>query len=150
MLELRRATSDDAADVGEVFLAAFHATYPAFPTVHTDDEVRAWIAEDVVPTTECWVAIDDSRVVGMLSLTPGWIEHLYIAPERVGEGIGRRFVDLAKARAAGRLELWTFQVNDRARRFYERNGFEPVELTAGEGNEERQPDVRYAWSDDPC
>ena len=76
MLDLRRATSDDAAEVADVFLAAFHATYPAFPAVHTDDEVRAWIADDVVPSTGCWVAVDDARVVGMMSLTPGWIEHL--------------------------------------------------------------------------
>ena len=146
MLDVRRATVDDAATVAEVFLAAFHATYPTFPTVHTDDEVRAWIAGDVVPTTECWIAVDNARVIGMMSLTPGWIEHLYIEPERAGEGIGRRFVDLAKARADGRLELWTFQVNDRARRFYERNGFEAVELTDGSGNEECEPDVRYVWS----
>lgn len=132
--------------MADVFLATFHATYPSFPVVHTDDEVRAWIADDVVPTTECWVAVDDTRVIGMMSLTPGWIEHLYIAPERAGEGIGRRFVELAQARSDGRLELWTFQVNDRARRFYERNGFEAVELTDGSGNEEREPDVRYAWS----
>jgi GNAT superfamily N-acetyltransferase len=146
MLDLRRATDDDAAAVADVFLAAFHATYPAFPTIHTDDETRAWIAGDVVPTTECWVAVDDHGVIGMMALTPGWIEHLYIAPERAGEGIGRRLVELAKARSAGHLELWTFQVNDRARRFYERNGFAAVELTDGSGNEERQPDVRYAWS----
>ncbi len=132
--------------MADVFLATFHATYPSFPVVHTDDEVRAWIADDVVPTAECWVAVDDIRVIGMMSLTPGWIEHLYIAPERAGEGIGRRFVELAQARSDGRLELWTFQVNDRARRFYERNGFEAVELTDGSGNEEREPDVRYAWS----
>ena len=41
--------------------------------------------------------------------------------------------------------LWTFQVNARARRFYERNGFVAVEFTEGSGNQERQPDVRYEW-----
>ncbi len=43
------------------------------------------------------------------------------------------------------LELWTFQVNARARRFYERHGFVEVDRTDGGHNEERQPDVRYAW-----
>ena len=52
----------------------------------------------------------------------------------------------AKARAGGEgLELWTFQVNARARRFYERNDFVEAELTDGSGNEEREPDVRYVW-----
>ena len=43
------------------------------------------------------------------------------------------------------LELWTFQVNVGARRFYERHGFRAVELTDGSANEEHEPDVRYVW-----
>ena len=42
------------------------------------------------------------------------------------------------------LQLWTFQVNDRARRFYERNGFTIAEMTDGAGNQEREPDIRYS------
>jgi GNAT superfamily N-acetyltransferase len=55
-------------------------------------------------------------------------------------------LDLAKERSMGDLQLWTFQVNDRARRFYERNGFVIAELTDGHGNQEREADVRYVWS----
>ena len=44
------------------------------------------------------------------------------------------------------LQLWTFQVNEAARRFYERQGFVAAESTDGSGNEERSPDVRYTWS----
>jgi GNAT superfamily N-acetyltransferase len=43
------------------------------------------------------------------------------------------------------LWLWTFQANAGARRFYERNGFAPVEFTDGAANEEHEPDVRYEW-----
>jgi GNAT superfamily N-acetyltransferase len=83
-------------------------------------------------------------VVAVMALTPGHLEQLYVAPDRLGGGIGRRLVDLAKERSPSGLSLWTFQVNDRARRFYERNGFVAVELTDG-SNEEGQPDVRYEW-----
>jgi hypothetical protein len=41
--------------------------------------------------------------------------------------------------------LWTFQTNTGARRFYERHGFVAVDETDGSANEERAPDVRYAW-----
>jgi len=54
---------------------------------------------------------------------------------------------LARAREerpAG-LQLWTFQVNDEARRFYGREGFVEVEHTDGAGNEEGEPDVRLEW-----
>jgi GNAT superfamily N-acetyltransferase len=145
MGEIRRAGPDDARPVADVYLASFRAALPTVRLAHTDDQVRAWIRDRVVPETECWVAVEAGRVVAMLSLTPGRIDQLYVAPEWLGRGIGRRLLDLAKARAGGDLELWTFQVNERARRFYERHGFEAVELTDGSGNEEREPDVRYRW-----
>ena len=128
-----------------VFLDSFHATY-AFPLAHSDDEVRGWIRDRLIPDHEVWVADDAGLVVAMLALAPGWIEQLYVAPDRLREGLGSRLVDLAKERQPEALQLWTFQVNDRARRFYERQGFVAVETTDGSGNQERQPDVRYEWS----
>lgn len=127
-----------------MFLSSFHATYD-FPLAHTDDEVRAWVRDRLVRTAEAWVAVDDGRVVAMMVVAPGELDQLYVAPDRLGEGIGRRLVDLAKERSPAGLRLWTFQVNERARRFYERNGFVAVQLTDGE-NEEGQPDIQYDWS----
>ena len=66
-------------------------------------------------------------------------------PDRRGRGIGDRLVEFAKERQPTGLQLWTFQVNLAAQRFYERNGFVAVERTDGAGNEEREPDVRYVW-----
>ena len=132
-----------------MFLDSFHATY-AFPLAHTDDEVRGWVRDRLIPTMETWVVVDGERVVALMTLAPGWIEQLYVAPERLGAGIGGRLVDLAKTRSPDGLTLWTFQVNTRARRFYERHGFVAVELTDGRGNEERQPDVRYEWRPGPA
>lgn len=144
MIEVRRATSADASAVAEVFLDSFHATYE-FPLAHTDDEVRGWIGDRLLPEHEVWVATDDERVVALLALAPGWVEQLYVAPDRLGQGIGGRLIAIAQERQPDSLQLWTFQVNERARRFYERHGFVAVELTDGSGNQERQPDVRYEW-----
>jgi GNAT superfamily N-acetyltransferase len=143
-ITIRRAAVDDAAAVAELFLASFHATYE-FPLAHTDEEVRGWIRDRLIPSSEVWVADDDGAIVGLLAIEPGQLDQLYVAPDRLGDGIGRRFVELAKERSPAGLSLWTFQVNDRARRFYERNGFVAVEFGDGSTNEEGQPDVRYEW-----
>lgn len=132
--------------VADVFISSFKQALPTVRRPHSDDDVRRYVRDVLIAQTECWVAVDGTNVVGMMSLTPGWIHQLYIAPDRLGEGIGRQLLDLAKGRATGDLQLWTFQVNDRARRFYERNGFTAVELTDGANNQEREPDVRYAWT----
>jgi ribosomal protein S18 acetylase RimI-like enzyme len=143
-LEIRRATTADADAVADVYLASFHATY-TFPLAHTDDEVRRWIREAVVGSAETWVAAQGQRVVGMMVVGPGDLDQLYVAPDRLGSGIGRRLLDQAKERSPHGLSLYTFQVNGRARRFYERNGFVAEEFGDGTGNEEGQPDVRYFW-----
>ncbi len=143
-ITVRRATAADAGAIAEVYLDSFHATY-AFPLAHTDDEVRTWIREVIVPDRETWVAVDGERVVALLVVGPDELDQLYVAPDRLGTGIGRRLVDLAKDRSPDGLTLYTFQVNARARRFYERNGFIVDRLGDGSANEEGQPDVRYVW-----
>lgn len=141
---LRLAVAADAEVIAQIHLAAFRSTY-RFPLAHADGEVRAWVAEHLLPETETWVAEMDRAVVAFCSLGPGWVDQLYVAPGHTGRGIGSRLLELAKERQPAGLQLWTFQVNGGARRFYERHGFRAVEMTDGAGNEERQPDVRYAW-----
>lgn len=141
---LRRAAPTDASAIADIHLAAFRATYD-FGMAHSDEEVRAWIGETLLPTTETWVAEAGEAVVGFVSLDDGWVEQLYVAPGHTGRGIGSRLIAVAKERRPDGLQLWTFQVNAGARRFYERHGFTAVEMTDGAGNEERQPDVRFAW-----
>ena len=142
---IRRSKPADAPRVADVFLAAFGARYD-FPLAHTPDEVRGWVADDLLPTTETWVAIGgDGEPIGFLSLREGFLEQLYLAPGWTGRGIGSLLVELAKERRPAGLDLFTFQVNEGARRFYERHGFTAVWFGDGSENEERQPDVRYAW-----
>src|SRR6185436_2770164 len=107
---LRRAVVADAPVVADVFLDSFHATY-AFPLAHTDDEVRRWIPDHLIPDLETWVAEVDGRIVALMAIAPGHLEQLYVAPDRLGGGIGRLLVDLAKERSPEGLSLWTFQVN---------------------------------------
>ncbi|CAL9637417.1 hypothetical protein SUDANB13_06246 [Streptomyces sp. enrichment culture] len=145
---IRRAAGSDAAAVAEVWLRSFTAALPGVRRAHTDDEVRAWIREVVVPGRETWVATVDDSVVAMMVREGNDLDQLYIDPAWQGRGIGGRLVDVAKERSPSGLTLWTFQVNEVARGFYERHGFVPEESTDGLGNEEREPDVRYVWRPD--
>lgn len=142
---LRPAVSSDAAAVADVWQRSFDAALPTVRRAHRDHEVRGWVRDVLLLLYDAWVAEADGAVVGVLALSPGWLDQLYLDPAWRGRGIGDRLVELAKRRQPAGLELWTFQVNGPARRFYERHGFVPVEATDGAGNEEREPDVRYAW-----
>jgi ribosomal protein S18 acetylase RimI-like enzyme len=143
-ITIRPATLTDATAVAEIYLGSFQATYD-FPLAHTDDQVRRWLADVVVPAGRTWVALEGERIVGMAVVDPGELDQLYVAPDRLGAGIGTRLLDHAKHLSPTGLGLYTFQVNERARRFYERHGFVVEALGDGTGNEEGQPDVRYVW-----
>jgi ribosomal protein S18 acetylase RimI-like enzyme len=144
-ITIRLATAADAAAVADVYLASFKATYD-FPLAHTDDQVRVWIRDTLVPAGGTWVALEtDGSVVGIMDVAAGDLSQLYVRPDRLGEGIGRRLLDIARERSPDGLTLYTFQVNDRARRFYERHGFVAEWFGDGSANEEGQPDVRYVW-----
>jgi len=71
--------------------------------------------------------------------------HFYTRPDRIGQGAGTQLMEEAKASGVAALELWCFQANAYARRFYERRCFRAIRMTDGAGNEERMPDVRYRW-----
>ena len=146
-IEIRPATVEDATRIAEVWLSSWRATFdfePAYP----DEDVRRWVREELLVEAEDWVATDPSdgdSVIALLGLSDTMVEQLYVRPDRIGRGVGRALLELAKRRRPDGLDLYCFAANDRARRFYERNGFEAVAFGDGSGNEERQPDVLYRW-----
>ncbi|MET9453732.1 GNAT family N-acetyltransferase [Streptomyces canus] len=142
---IRRAVASDASATADVYLRSFAAALPTVVRPRSDDEVRAYIRDVVVPSRETWVAVAEEQVVGLMVVAGDLLSQLYLDPDWRGRGIGDRFVALAKERSPQGLSLWTFQVNRPAHRFYERHGFVEAERTDGSGNEEREPDVRYVW-----
>ncbi|QGN59388.1 GNAT family N-acetyltransferase [Nostocoides sp. HKS02] len=113
--------------------------------VHTRDRVEPFVKEVLLPHFEVWVADTEAGPVGFMALmAPDQLGHLYIAAPHRDRGLGSRFVALAQDRYPEGLQLWTFQSNRAAQRFYERHGFVAVEWTDGQ-NEEGAPDVRMEW-----
>jgi GNAT superfamily N-acetyltransferase len=143
-VELRAATAADADEVAALFSRSFRLL-DFLPALHTLEEDRGYIAGVVIPGHQVTVAVDGGRIAGFLAEHEGWVNHLYVAPEALGHGIGAALLRDAQARNA-ELQLWCFSANARARKFYESHGFRAVEFTDGAGNEARQPDIRYRWS----
>lgn len=145
---LRKAVNEDAQEVAEVYIRARSAAVRLIPPcVHTDAEVREWISSIVIPLQDTWVAETDNRkIVAMMSIENGWVDQLYVDPEWNGQGIGSSLIELSKALYPHGLELWTFESNVDARRFYERHGFVEAERTDGRNNEEQAPDIRFHWA----
>jgi GNAT superfamily N-acetyltransferase len=145
---IRRGGEADAGVAAELWLRARRSALGAIPApVHSEAEVRSWFTTHVAPTLELWMAESAGLgVLGILVLDGDWIDQLYVDPRWTGCGIGVRLIEVAKRERPQGLRLWTFVSNARAQRFYQRHGFAEVDRTDGRGNEERAPDIQYAWS----
>lgn len=144
---VRPATDGDVAEVTDLYLATRRAAEPVMPPqVHTRAEVAAYTAREVADK-DVWLATDadSDEVLGFLTLTPTWLDALYVGPAAQGRGIGSVLLDLAKAQRPRGFSLWVFASNAPARGFYHRHGLVELEHTDGSANEERSPDVRMAW-----
>lgn len=147
---LRSPKTAEAERIAEVLLASRGAFLPFAPIAHTAPEVRQWVREVLLPTSQVTVAVLDGTLVGVLAVhvkeDQSWIEQLYIHPTHVGQTIGTQLLAHAVATVPLPIRLYTFQQNERARRFYERHGFVAIEFTDGGANEEKCPDVLYELS----
>ena len=57
---IRRAEPGDAGGIGDVWLTSWRATFDFEPS-HPDDDVRRWLATELVPRHETWVAVEPRR-----------------------------------------------------------------------------------------
>ena len=145
-MSLRRACASDAAAIAAIHLAARRQAMPYLPELHAQDEVRAWVAAGMLPSAVVWVAEMAGQLAGYLALKGTEVEHLYVAPRWQSRGVGSSLLSKAKELSPGRLRLYAFQRNARARAFYEARGFVAIAFSDGTGNEEKEPDVRYEWT----
>ncbi|BBU57803.1 N-acetyltransferase GCN5 [Mameliella alba] len=143
-ITLRAADPGDAGRLGAMITEAV--------------EARAWkprlhsAAQDISHAGTLidrgWVTVAElgPEVAGFLARERHEIHALFVAGWAQGQRLGSALLDQAKARA-DRLELWTFQQNAGARRFYLRHGFAETGRTDGD-NEEGLPDIHYLWRRD--
>jgi GNAT superfamily N-acetyltransferase len=140
--QLKLADMDAAARVLRI---AFDHALPTLAGLHTPEEDRWFFRERVFTTCRVWGTFDADAMTGMIAFREGWVDQLYVLPEAQGRGLGTALVQVAQ-NAFDRLQLWTFQRNLPARRFYEARGFALIQLTDGARNEEKEPDALYLWT----
>ena len=140
--QLELADMDAAAGVHRT---AFDHALPWLTGLHTPDEDRWFYRERVFTGRQVHGAFEGGALAAIIAFRSGWIDQLYVLPEVQGRGVGSELLQVAM-RAFDCLQLWTFQRNLGARRFYEARGFALVEETDGAGNEEKEPDARYLWT----
>lgn len=140
---IRTATSEDIPAIVDIFRTARATAMPWLPVLHSAAGDLKFF-ERVVREYDVEVAELEGAVAGFISSEGDWLEQLYITPSRQGQGLGSALVARAQDKAIS-LQLWVFEQNVAAQRFYLKHGFSEVERTDGANNEERCPDIRMMW-----
>ena len=126
----------------EAWRWAYAGILPAehLASLAVDQQVRGWretFEHDTDPGVA--IALDGDRIVGVVSWGPtrdddvpdatGEIGMLYVSPDHVGTGLGRRLLELALGNLGragfARATLWVLEANERGRGFYEHMGWRP-------------------------
>ena len=144
----RLAAADDARAIAEVFFTSFRLL-TFLPMLHTAEEDQHFIENVILRESVVTVAESEAGIVSFLARQEEEIRLLYTRPDFIGTGAGSLLLAAAKRSGVAALELWCFQANIGARRFYEARGFHAVGFTDGRDNEEKMPDVRYRWERGP-
>ncbi len=139
------AAESDAVEITALYVASRLEALPFVRPVHAESEVLDWIRNVLLKRGETVVARRCGTILGFAALVGNVLDQLYVLPGHYRCGIGRMLLDWAKTRSPNRLCLYTFQRNERARGFYESQGFRAINASAGERNEEKEPDIFYEW-----
>ena len=139
-MAVRRARAGDAAALGEIHVRTWQAAYEhvfgaerlaGMRAARRTQQWRRWLADGV----DAWVfEAEDGAVVGFVwigdsreAVDEGELFAIYVLPESWGSAAGRELMAVGRAalRAAYPTSiLWVLEDNPRARRFYEREGWE--------------------------
>ena len=145
-MPIRLARPEDASAIAEIHVASWRAVYPGIVPqaildgLSVERRTSFWtrvLAERGERRT--WVASRGNRLIGFAGTEPADEEGLdgrpaelrtvYLVPDAIGTGVGRRLfsraIDDLVERRYSPLIVWVFTANSRARRFYEAAGWQP-------------------------
>jgi len=122
-MDIRRALPTDREALLEVWLRSVRATHTFVP----EEEVQAMIPQvrEYLASSEpeFWVLRDESgTIMGFMGMSGSKMDALFLAPEHLRRGAGRRLVRHAQA-LHGELTVDVNEENSAARAFYEACGF---------------------------
>ena len=132
-------------------VTGFQHVFPPDLCEFPADAIRAeWISALTDPDGETYIAFEAGEAVGVVSVSHGVLQTLYVMPASWSRGVGSTLHDLALDRlpetGVQEARLWTLTYNHRARAFYEKRGWSLTGRTRVVPYPPHPIDVEYARS----
>lgn len=116
---------------------------PDFVEMHTPERQREYLSRKMNAGTQVYMLVDEAPV-GIVSVTGGLIEDLYVLPDRQNRGYGTELLRYAMGRCKGTPTLWILENNVDAERLYLRMGF--VKTGRKKAVTKGLDEIEFAWT----
>lgn len=126
---IARGGADDIEAVGTLHALSRSKTYKFLSGYRPEVYAEHWRArfEAEQGSHRLHVAKADAELVGFAYVGDGWLYAIHVHPDWIGRGVGMALMAVARQalRELGftRAALWVLEANERACRFYERDGW---------------------------
>ena len=134
---IRPARSDEYDEVARVWMNSWASTGIEAASDALLEKLRARVPAEVAKGWSLYVADDGGTLAAMLALhlPDNYLDQLFVAPEYQGKSVGRMLLAFTRQHMPDEIWLRCVRENEKAWRWYEREGFvfekETVEPVTG-------------------
>jgi GNAT superfamily N-acetyltransferase len=122
---IRPARPDEYDEVARVWMESWVSTGLEDGSKYLLANLRARVPREIEKGWTLYVADDDGRIAAMLALhlPDRYLDQLFVAPDYQGKGLGRQLLGFTRKILPDEIRLRCVRENDKAWRWYEREGF---------------------------
>ena len=122
---IRPARSDEYDEVARIWMESWVSTGLEDTSDFLLANLRARVLREVANGWSLFVADDGGRIAAMLALhlPDRYLDQLFVAPDYQGKGLGRRLLAFTHEHLPDEIWLRCVRENEKAWRWYEREGF---------------------------
>ena len=124
-LPIRPARADEYDEVARVWMESWASTGLGEANNFVLANLRARLRREIEDGWTLFVADDGGTIAAMLALhlPKHYLDQLFVAPAYQGQSLGRQLLAFTRTRMPDEIDLRCVRENEKAWRWYEREGF---------------------------
>jgi len=124
-LPIRPARAEEYDEIARVWMESWCSTGLAEPSEFLLANLRARIRREIDDGWSLFVADDNGAIAALLAihLPKLYLDQLFVAPEYQGRSLGRELLAFTRTQLPDEIRLRCVRENEKAWRWYEREGF---------------------------
>lgn len=146
---IRKLQKTDIDTVSQIWLDANRDAHDFIPAEYWENNFLP--VKKMLLQAEVYVYMDErkNRIEGFVGLDQEYIAGIFVRKEARSGGIGKALLDFVKEKKQ-ELTLNVYRKNERAVRFYEREGFQIIDRTVDKSTDEKEYLMKWKGKGSIC